>query len=75
MFLSFFGKDDREQTKGLIGFAFVLVVITTVIMLAVQPEFGAKVTSRTLNMDIVSALISLITLFGGYLAGDVGSKK
>lgn len=74
MFLRIFGRDEEEQARGLIGFGFVVSVLTFVFMIVVQPEYGSQPSPRTLNMDIISSVVALVTLFAGYLAGSMKRK-
>lgn len=75
MILRLFGRDSREQIRGLIGCAFLLVLACILFLVVFQPEYGEQVRTHTLNMDIITVLVSLATLFAGYLAGDMGGQN
>lgn len=74
-FIRLLGSDEKEQVRGVVTLVIVACLSVVVFLLVVDPAFGQRSTQKSLNLEVVSVLVSLITLCLGYLAGDRGKTK
>jgi len=74
-FIRLFGADEKEQIRGVVTLVIVAYLAVVVFLLIIDPAFGQRSTHKSLNLEVVSVLVSLITLCLGYLAGDRGKSK